>query len=37
MRIYKGEGVTLVLKNDGEFVTVFQSGEGMDLSIQYLE
>lgn len=36
MDIYRGNGVTLVRKTDGEFVTLIESGQGMDLGIQML-
>jgi len=35
-RIYRGEGVTLVLRENGEFWTLIKSGEGLDLGIQML-
>ena len=35
--IYKGEGLTLILKTDGEFVTLLETGKGMELNIQYVE
>lgn len=34
MEIYRGEGVTLVTREGGEFVTLLESGTGMDLGIQ---
>ena len=36
MEIYRGEGVTLVTREGGEFVTLLESGAGMDLGIQML-
>ena len=36
MNIYRGKGLTLVTKTNGEFVTLLQSGIGMDLGIQFL-
>ena len=35
--IYRGSGLTLVLKTDNEFVTLLKSGEGLDLGIQMLK
>jgi len=32
--IYRGEGVTIVIYQDGIFHTMFQTGEGSDLAIQ---
>lgn len=37
MHIYKGNGVTLVVKNNNEFVTMLKSGEGMDLGVKMLK
>ena len=37
VHIYRGEGVTLVLKNSNEFVTMLKSGEGMDLAIKMMK
>ena len=34
MNIYRGQGLTVVTKQGGEFVTVLKSGEGLDLAIQ---
>lgn len=34
MNIYRGQGLTIVTKTNGEWVTLLQSGEGMDLAIQ---
>jgi hypothetical protein len=34
MNIYRGQGLTIVTKANGEWVTLLQSGEGMDLAIQ---
>ena len=36
MNVYRGKGVTLITKTNGEFVTLLESGIGMDLSIQIL-
>jgi hypothetical protein len=33
MHIYRGEGVTLIVKNSNEFVTMLKSGKGLDISI----
>ncbi len=35
-KIYRGEGLTLVLTEAGEFWTLLTSGEGMDLAIQMI-
>ena len=35
MNIYRGKGLTLVTKTNGEFVTLLES-IGMDLGIQFL-
>jgi hypothetical protein len=32
--IYRGEGLTLVLRQDGSFWTLLESGKGMDLAIE---
>lgn len=37
VNIYRGNGVTIVLKDTGEFVTIIESGKGMDLSIQLVK
>lgn len=34
MNIYRGNGLTVVTKPGGEWVTALKSGEGMDLAIQ---
>ena len=34
MNIYRGQGLTIVTKTNGEWVTLLQSGEGMDLAIR---
>jgi hypothetical protein len=34
MNIYRGQGLTIVTKINGEWVTLLQSGEGIDLAIQ---
>jgi hypothetical protein len=36
MNIYRGRGLTIVTKTSGEWVTLLQSGEGMDLAIQMI-
>ena len=36
MNIYRGKGLTLVTKTNGEFVTLLERGIGMDLGIQFL-
>jgi hypothetical protein len=36
MSIYRGRGLTIVVKNSGEWVTALKSGEGMDLAIRML-
>ncbi len=33
MNIYRGNGVTIVTKANGEFVTILRSGQGLDLGI----
>lgn len=33
MMVYRGEGLTLITKQDGEFVTLLRSGEGRDLGL----
>ena len=35
--VFKGEGVTILLKPNGEFITILQSGKGMDLAIQFVK
>ncbi len=37
MNIYQGNGMTIVTKTNGEFVTLLKSGEGMDLGIQFID
>ncbi|XYH97110.1 RHS repeat domain-containing protein [Sorangium sp. So ce1128] len=37
MSIYRGRGLTIVVKNSGEWVTALKSGEGMDLAIRVLQ
>ena len=37
VNIYRGKGVTIVTKTDGEFVTIIESGTGLDLAIQMLD
>ena len=34
MNDYRGNGLTLITKTNGEFVTLLESGTGMDLSFQ---
>jgi len=34
MNIYRGQGLTVVIKTSGEWVTLLESGEGLDLAIQ---
>ncbi len=36
-RIYRGNGVTVILKENGEFCTILKSGEGMDLGIEMIK
>ncbi|WP_300665655.1 DUF4157 domain-containing protein [Fluviicola sp.] len=36
VKIYKGKGFTLVMKPDGEWVTLLEQGKGMDLAIKYI-
>ncbi|ASA20281.1 hypothetical protein B9T62_05390 [Paenibacillus donghaensis] len=35
LNIYKGNGMTVATKANGEFVTLIESGKGMDLNIQF--
>lgn len=35
MNIYRGNGLTVVVKESGEWVTALKSGEGMDLAIRF--
>ncbi|MGE5787669.1 MAG: hypothetical protein ACM3ZE_23955, partial [Myxococcales bacterium] len=37
MNIYRGQGLTVVTKTNGEFVTVLKSGEGLDKAIRMVE
>jgi len=37
VNIYRGNGVTVVTKTDGEFVTIIESGKGLDLGIKMIE
>lgn len=37
MNIYRGNGMTVVTKINGEFATLIKSGEGMDLGIQLIK
>lgn len=36
-KIYRGNGVTVILQENGEFRTIIKSGEGMDLGIQMIK
>ncbi|MFC1641667.1 hypothetical protein ACFL5O_03110 [Myxococcota bacterium] len=36
MNIFRGNGLTVVAKPGGEFVTVLKSGQGLDKAIQFL-
>ena len=36
-KIYRGNGVTVILKQNNEFRTIIKSGEGMDLAIQMIK
>lgn len=36
MNIYRGKGLTVVVKMSGEWVTLLETGEGLDLAIQML-
>ena len=36
MKIYRGNGVTIVTTTGNEFVTILESGVGMDLAIQMI-
>ena len=35
--IYRGNGVTVVTKSNGEFVTILEQGKGMDIGIQFVK
>ena len=35
--IYRGNGMTVVTKPNGEFVTILEQGKGMDLGIQFVK
>jgi hypothetical protein len=35
MNIYRGKGITIVTKADGEWVTILETGKGMDLNIRF--
>ncbi|WP_256594906.1 hypothetical protein [Sebaldella termitidis] len=35
--IYRGEGITIVTKSDGEWVTILESGKGMDKNIKFIQ
>lgn len=37
MNIYRGNGMTIVTKSNGEFVTLLESGKGMDLGIELIK
>jgi hypothetical protein len=37
MNIYRGNGLTVVIKENGEWVTALTSGEGLDLAIRILQ
>ena len=36
MSIYRGQGLTIVTKTSGEWVTLLETGEGLDLAIQMI-
>jgi len=36
LHIYRGNGMTVAVKPNGEFVTLLESGKGMDLNIQFV-
>ncbi len=36
-KIFRGSGITIVLKKNNEFVTLLESGVGMDLKIQFIK
>ncbi|MCY9738048.1 polymorphic toxin-type HINT domain-containing protein, partial [Paenibacillus alvei] len=36
LNIYRGNGMTVATKPNGEFVTLLESGKGMDLNIQFV-
>ena len=35
MNVYRGNGLTLNIKTNGEFVTLLESGTGMDFGILF--
>lgn len=35
--IYRGSGVTIAIKPNGEFITILKTGEGLDLGIQLIK
>ena len=35
--IYRGEGITIVTKSDGEWVTILESGKGIDKNIKFIQ
>jgi hypothetical protein len=37
MNIYRGNGLTVVTKTNGEWVTAITTGEGLDLGIQMMK
>lgn len=37
VNIYRGNGITIAINDDGEFITILESGKGMDLAIQMIE
>ncbi len=36
LNIFRGKGLTIATKPDGEFVTILETGKGMDLGIQFI-
>lgn len=37
LEIYRGNGITVIIKEDGEWVTILEQGSGMDLNIIFIE
>ncbi|MDT3425772.1 hypothetical protein J2Z22_001291 [Paenibacillus forsythiae] len=36
LNIYRGNGMTVATKPNGEFATLLESGKGMDVNIQFV-
>ena len=37
VNIYRGNGITIATIDDGEFITILESGKGLDLAIQIID